>query len=158
MNANKKIKVRREKAGLTHAETAKQVGLSWNEYFDVELYDYEIFKVTELYQVKKICEVLKFDFFELFDMRCAFCEEGKQYLEDYSLPRNELIHKRRIKLCLSGEEFGDRIGFYEVEVQNLENKPDHLETWVIENIKVLSAVISVPFQILFNVKCKKCGR
>jgi len=38
----------------------------------------------------------------------------------------------------------DRVGFYEVDVQNLESKSDQLETWVIENIKELSAVMNVP--------------
>lgn len=158
MNVNKKIKAHRQELGLTDVVVAKQVGLSIHEYGDIEQHDHEVYDVAHLRAVKKICEVLKVDFLELFDMKCAFCEEGNEYLADYTLPRNELIRKRRTEMGISQEELGDRVGFYEVEVQNLEGKPDHLETWVIENIKELSTVINVPLQVLLNVKCKKCGR
>jgi len=158
MNVNERIKARRQELGLTDVEVAKQVGLSIHEYGDVEQHAQEVFEVAELRAVKKICEVLKVDFLELFDMKCSLCVEGKRYLEDNSLPRNELIRKGRTEMGISQEELGDRVGFYEVEVQNLEGKLDHLETWVIENIKELSAVINVPLQVLLNVKCRKCGR
>jgi len=158
MNVNEKIKARRQELALTAATVAKQANLSIHEYGDIEQHDHEIYDVAQLRAVKKICEVLQADFLALFDMKCAFCEVGIEYLANYSLPRNELLRKRRTELGISQKELGDRVGFYEVEVQNLESKPDHLETWVIENIKELSTVSNVPLQILLNVKCKKCGR
>lgn len=158
MNVNEKIKKNREAAGLTVAEAAKLIPLSWNEYFDVELHPDEIFSAVALSKLKKICEIFKVDFLDLFDLKCSFCEENKEFLADYSLPRNELIRKRRMEMGISQEELGDRVGFYGVEVQNLENTPDHIETWVLENIKELATAINVPLQLLLGVKCNKCGR
>jgi len=158
MNVNEKIKARRQELRLTDVEVAKQVGLSIHEYSDIEMQVKEIYLYPALSKVKKICEVLKVDFLELFDLKCTFCEESNECLADYSLPRNELIRKRRKELGITQEELGDRVGFYEVEVQNLESKPNHLETWVIENINELATAINVPPQVLMNVKCKKCGK
>jgi transcriptional regulator with XRE-family HTH domain len=153
-----KLKTRRQELGLKEADIARLTGLSWNEYFDIELHPDEIFTVTKLYQVKKICEVLNLDFFELFEMKCIFCEDGKKYDNIYSIPVNELIKKRREEMGISREELGDRIGFYEVEIENLENNPDHLKTWTLDYIKDLSKEIDVPLQVLLKVRCSKCGR
>lgn len=158
MDVNKKIKVRRKELGLSDTEVAYKVGLSIYEYGDVEQHAHEIFRVTELRRVKEICQLLNYDFFELFDMKCFFCEEGKKYLEDYSLLRNELIHKRRMETGLSAEELGDRIGFEGTAVNEMEKDSEFLEKWPIDYIKDLSDVINVPLQVLLNVKCKKCGR
>ncbi len=158
MNVNEKIKARREELGLKDSEIAKQISLSWNEYFDIELHQDEIFEVVELRRVKKLCQVLNFDFSDLFEMKCPFCEEGKQYPKDYSLPRNELIHKRRTEKGLSASELGDRIGFEETAVNDMEKDPNYLETWAIDYIKDLSRVIDVPLQILLDIKCAKCDR
>ncbi len=158
MNVNEKIKARREELGLKDSEIAKQISLTWNEYFDIELHQHEILQVVELRRVKTLCQVLNFEFSELFEMRCHFCEEGKQYLKDYSLPRNELIHKRRTEMGLSASELGDQIGFEEAAVNDMEKDQNYLETWAIDYIRDLSRVIDVPLQILLNIKCAKCGR
>jgi DNA-binding XRE family transcriptional regulator len=158
MDVNEKIKRRRKELGLSDTEVANKVGLSIHEYGDVEQHADEIFAVVELLRVKEICQMLKFDFFELFDMNCSFCREGNQHLESYSLPRNDLIRKRRIEMGLSVEELGDRIGFEETAVKDMEKDTDYLETWPINYVKDLSAITSVPFQILLNVKCAKCGK
>jgi len=158
LDVTEKVKARRQDSGLKEADVAKKTGLSVYEYRDIEQHANEIFTVTELHQVKKLCEVLNFDFADLFEIRCAFCEEGQPYLQDYSLPRNELIRKRREEMGLSREEMGDRVGFYESEIENLETNPDHLETWPMDFIKDLSNEINAPLQVLLNVKCKKCGR
>lgn len=157
MKPNEKIKARRKELGLTDIEVAKLVELSIYEYGDVEQHAHEIFEVVALQEAKKICIALGFVFFELFDMHCAFCVEGKPHTEDLSLLRNELIASRRKKLGLSREELGNRVGFYEVEIENLENNPEHIEAWPIDFIKDLAVIIDVPIQILMDVKCNKCG-
>lgn len=146
--------------GLTDTEVASRVALSIDSYCDIEQHADEITAcpLLGIDILKKICAVLKFDFFELFNMPCTFCEEGKQYLEDYSLPRNELICKRRMAMGISQKELADSIDYKEWAVQQLENTPDDLETWNIDDIRNLSNEINVPLQILLNVKCKKCGQ
>ena len=158
MNVNEKIKVRRQELGLTDVEVAKLAGLSIQDYSSIEMHVDEIVLYPHLYEVKEILKILKIDFFDLFEMHCDFCEEGKQYLKDYSLPRNELIHKRRIEMGLSASELGDRIGFEESAINDMEKDPNYLETWAIDFINDLSRVIDVPLQILLNIKCVRCGR
>jgi len=158
MHFAKKIKARREELGLTDVEVAKRVGVSIHDYSDIEVQAKEVFLYPEIRSVKKICEELKVDFLELFEMQCSFCEEGKKYLEDYSLPRSKLVNKRRLEMGLSTAQIGDRVGFEESAINDMENDPNYLETWPIDYIKDLSRILSVPLQVLLNVKCGKCHR
>ncbi len=155
--ANKKIKLRRIELGLTDKDVADKSGLSIHEYDDIEQHADEIYTVTELKKIKAICSALNLDFFDLCNIKCAF-EEGQSFSDEFLLPRNELIAKRIIKSGLSKEGFGDRIGFYAEEILKLEQNPDHLETWRLENIKELSKLLEIPLQILLSIRCKKCGK
>ena len=59
MGINKKIKSRREELGLDADDVADRIGLSSAEYYDIETYANEIFMVTELRELKKLCSILK---------------------------------------------------------------------------------------------------
>lgn len=157
-DVTEKIKLRRKEFGLSDIDVSKSAGLSIHEYGDLEQHADEIFTVTEFHKVKKLLQVLKLDFFELTETGCAFCDEGHPYVKDYSLPRHELICKKRDDIGISREELGDRLGFYEIEIENLESDPNQLDTWPIELIKNLSNEINVPLQILLNIKCKRCEK
>jgi hypothetical protein len=154
---NKKIEARRLELGLSDVEVARQARLSIYEYGDIESHNYEVFLVTPLYHVKKLCSVLETDFFTLFDTSCAFCVEGMTHVDDFWLRRDSLIRKKRGALGLSAEELGDMIGFYETEIELIETYTAHLESWVIENIFKLSAQLVMPPQVLLDVQCLKCG-
>jgi transcriptional regulator with XRE-family HTH domain len=156
-NVTKKIVTRRKELGFTDKEVASQCGLSIHEYYDIELHSDEIFTVTSLRSVKKLCSILKFDFFELFEIPCAFCEENKAFAEEYRLPRNELIRKRRDWKGLSAEELGDRIGFHQAEIHKLETDPEHLESWPLSFILELASQLDAPIQVLLALRCKSCN-
>ncbi len=156
--ANEKIRTRRIELGLNDVITAQQAGLSKMNYFDIELHPDEIYTVTDLWQVKKLVDVLELDFLDLFDIQCTFCNGKEGFLNDYLLPRNEIIQKKRKSLNLSQEELGVRVGFYEIAIIEMEREPDFLESWSIELINDLANIIKVPLQILLHVKCSKCGR
>lgn len=158
MRINEKIKMRRIELGLTESDMSSRVGLTRSEYTDIELHEDEIISTTDLGRVKKICEVLGFDIFELLEQKCTFCVEGMPFAEDYSLPRNELIANKRRGMGISMEELGERIGFYEAEIELLEKDPDHLDTWPIDYIRDLAAVIDLSVQVLMKVRCNKCGK
>lgn len=158
MRINEKVKKRRFELGLTESDISNNVGLSRSEYSDIELHEDELCTVTDICRFKKICEVLGFDLLELLEQKCAFCEEGASFVEEFSLSRNELIASRRRKMGISREELGERVGFYEAEIENLEKNPEHLETWPVDFIKDLAAIIDVPVQILLNMKCKRCRK
>ena len=92
----------------------------------------------------------------LFEMPCPFCC-GAIVLDDYSLPRNVLIRKKRENKGLSADQLGDRIGFATVAVNNMEADPAFLETWALVYIQELAEAIDVPFQVLLAVKCTTCN-
>jgi DNA-binding XRE family transcriptional regulator len=158
MYVHEKINARRQELGLNDMEVSERIGLSIYEYGDVEQHSDEIFLVTELRYVKKLCKLLNFDFFELFDKRCTFCGKTHHYSDEFILPRNKLIHKKREEMGLSAEALGDQIGFEEWLINDMEADPDFLEKWPLKYIKNLSNMINIPFQILLSIKCKKCGR
>jgi DNA-binding XRE family transcriptional regulator len=141
---------------LKDTQVAQRAGLSIDEYFDVELHPDEIYTVTPLGTVKNLAHVLGFDFMSLFEMPCPFCC-GAIVLDDYSLPRNVLIRKKRENKGLSADQLGDRIGFATVAVNNMEADPAFLETWALVYIQELAEAIDVPFQVLLAVKCTTCN-
>jgi transcriptional regulator with XRE-family HTH domain len=153
-----KIKEQRKKLGLTDLDVARKTKLSICEYGDIESYADEIFSVVPLYHVKKLCAVLEFDFLIFFKIACAFCEENKPYREEYYLSRSDVVRIRRNTMNLSTDELGDKVGFYGIAIENIETYTAHLESWVIDNILELSCQLEVPFQILLDIKCSKCGK
>lgn len=154
---NEKIKMRRLELGLSDVEVAHQANMTIYEYGDVEAHADEIFVVVPLYHVKKLINVLKTDFFNLFSMPCAFCEEGITHLDDYWLRRNLLVRKKREMLGLSTQELGDKVGFYDTEIELIETYVAHLESWVIENIFELATQLQIPPQVLLDIQCQKCS-
>lgn len=118
----------------------------------------KFFSVTKLSQVKRLCQTLGLNILKLFDIPCAYCEQDKTFEQDYLLPRNILIRKKRIELDLSEEELGDRIGFESEAIHDMEHAPDYLDEWSFDYIKELASVLGVPIQILLAVKCIRCGR
>ena len=154
---NEKIKVRRLELELTDAEVAHKTNMSIYEYGDVEAHADEIFVVVPLYHVKKLVNVLKTDFLDLFSMTCAFCEDGAAHLDDYWIRRNLLVQKKREMLGLSTEELGGKVGFYDTEIELIETYVAHLESWVIENIFDLAVQLQIPPQVLLDIQCQKCN-
>lgn len=157
MEVNQQLRQKRIELELKMDDAAKLTGLSVSEYYDIEAYDDEIFVVTPLRFIKKICQAYSFDLLVLFDIQCPFCKKNKIYLEEYKLPRNELVKNKRISKGMSKEELGDRINYYEAEITNIENDKNFLEEWVMEDFINLSTELDIPLQILLGIKCSKCG-
>ncbi len=158
MMVNGRIVARRRELGLGKLETARICQLSIQEYDDIESYDDAVTGVALLAQVKKVCAVLKLDLDELFELRCAFCKEGKSFAHEYRLPRGELIRQRRAVKKWTARQLADRVGFHETEINNLETDVERIESWVIDDIRQLAVELEVPAQILLGITCRECGR
>jgi DNA-binding XRE family transcriptional regulator len=158
MEVHERIKRRRTELGIPEQEAAREVGITVDSYCDIEMHADEIRTVTHLGEVKRLCNLLGLAVPELFDLRCPFCDEGIGYSEDFLLPRNELVRRRRESMGLSVYELADLLGFHEVAVQEMERNEDFLESWSIDLIHNLSKEISVPLQVLLKIRCKRCGR
>lgn len=158
LKINEKIEKRREELGLSEVYIHSKTGITDDEYWDIRAYPNEIFTVTPLYDVKALMQVLSLDFFDLFEVQCAFCKENNPFLEEYLLPRNELIKKRRMAKGMSEEELGGRVGFSEIAIADMEKDKNYLEEWCLENITNLANALDIPLQILLGLKCNKCDR
>ena len=155
---NQIVENKRIEIGFRDTEVADWIGLNICWYCDIEWHEDEIGSTVSLGIVKKLFNVLRLDFFTMADIECAFCVLGIDYLSDFDLSRNQLIAKKRNELGVFRDELGDRVNFYEVEIEKMEKDPDHLETWVIDNILLLAEVLAIPPQLLLGVKCENCRR
>ncbi len=158
MRVHEKITKRRNELGISVRDAARGIGVSLEEYNDIEGHADEISTVTHLSEVKQLCALLKCEFLDLFGMRCDFCTKSLRSDEELLLPRNELIRRRRELRGLSAFELADRLGCSEVAVEEMEGDEDFLESWSIDLIRNLAREIRVPLQILLKVRCKKCDR
>ena len=152
------IEQKRMELGLKEEDVAQKIGVNLSSYLDLEWHDHEISTVAMLEKAKKLFDILKLDFFEMVELKCAFCQLHKTFEEDYQLPRNELIKKRRKNLPLTQDELGDIVGFSEATIKDIEKDPFYLEEWSIDDILILADALSIPPQILLDVKCKKCNK
>jgi hypothetical protein len=157
METNEQIKSRRRTLSLSETEVARASEIGIDAYWDIEMYSDELYAVVALRSVKALCRVLRLNILELLSIPCSFCEEKKDRLEEYDLPRNELIRRRREKLGFSTDELGERVNYDAVEIVSLESDPDYIEDWRVRDLATLSVALEIPLQVLMHVRCIKCG-
>ncbi len=149
MQLNKLIKERRIELGLTDRNLAKLAGLSIHEYADIEDDPTEAITVLPLKDLRNICTVLRLNLSTL--LRCAEIlndENSNNTLE--LMPLNELIKKQRETLGLTMDELGDKIGFYEQAILDMESSCDYLEGWSIDLICHLCTELRIPLSVVIN--------
>ncbi|MEY4528503.1 MAG: hypothetical protein RL768_2222 [Nitrospirota bacterium] len=157
MDINKVIEARRKELGLSDQQVADFIGVNLSSYLDIEWHEDELRKAVWLGSIKLLSQTLGLEMFELLSMKCAFCDGRTAYLEEYGLPRHELIKVLREKEGLSQYELAERSDYYEKGIQAMERDPEELERAFVEDVQDLVAPLKVPLQILLAVKCQKCG-
>jgi transcriptional regulator with XRE-family HTH domain len=158
VSVNDTIRDTRLRLGLTKDEVAARVGLSRNEYLDLELHDHEAFDVVRLRNMKEIAEVLQLDVLDLFGFECAFCERPELAAPGLHLSRADVLRHSREAVGLSQDDLADRIGFETLVVAQMESDPEFLESWSVGLCTELASVLGVPPQVLLGVRCAACGR
>ncbi|HEV8621099.1 MAG TPA: helix-turn-helix transcriptional regulator [Nitrospiraceae bacterium] len=158
MDTNKMIESRRLKLGLSESQIAKTIGISLDSYCDIESHVDELCTVVELRRIKQLSQILGIETFELLSIHCSFCNADVGYLEEYHLPRNELIKVTRQKAGLSQQQLGDRSDFHDYAIEGMERDPGYLDRSTVESVLELANALKIPFQILSGLKCQKCGR
>lgn len=138
---NELIKMKREKLALTEADVARQVGLSIFEYADIEQYEDELFTVTHLGEVRKLCDLLNIKICDLFELDCSLVTRK-------NIKPNKLVHNKRIGLGLSKTQLADKIGFESLVIDQIESDAGFLEGWSFELIKELAIAINEPVENL----------
>jgi predicted transcriptional regulator len=136
--------------------------------------DIDLEAILSVREVKRIVSVLEMDFLRLFAIPCAFCKQADQrFAELRSLPRNELIARRRGDLGLmSQEELLAKLGITDWFRKNsdrtwaqnrmrlwraIEERPDSLDDLSLDQVRVLNRVLVLPVQLLLGVQCRECG-
>jgi transcriptional regulator with XRE-family HTH domain len=154
MRANEKIKNRRLQLGISEIEAAQKSGLSIGSYWHVESRDDEVFEVPHIKNLKQLFSVLELDPFEVFELECAFCS-GAPFLQEYLLPRSEIVRRHRLAKGWSREELGDKIGFYTVAIEAIETDAEYLDSWCVNLVREFASILDVPSQILLGIKCSR---
>ena len=111
-----------------------------------------------LSQIRKLSKILVMDLFELLAVHCPFCVDATSYLDAYRLPRNELIKFARQNAGLSQKQLAERADFYDAGIEEMERDPHFLDESTVESVQDLAVILNIPFQILSDLKCLKCGR
>ena len=145
MRAHQLIRQTRERAGLSQDEVAGRVGLSFNNYFDVELYDDEFVTVLAVSQARVLCRQLGLRLAEVLASEPLEADLSSQLPPDLAgLPRHVLLRKRRESLGMSIEEVAFAIGFEEVAVDYIETDDNYLDTLSITVVAELSIKLNLP--------------
>lgn len=123
------IEEARERLGLHDEFCARQRGLSWSCYHDVEADADEFFTNISLGTARRICKLLRLD---LLDLTARFlpAEIAERSAVDDAefFARNDLIGRRRRAKGMTEEELGDAIGYGAVTVEFLQRTPDFIES------------------------------
>jgi transcriptional regulator with XRE-family HTH domain len=148
MKPHDRIRVARDRLGLSVNDVALKAGVEIPAYRDVEIYEDEAFSVVPLGDLRSICRVLELDLLAMFEV--ADLADGSNGLAGdlVHLRRNELIQRRRTELGLTREQLGDLIGFETIAVEQMEQEPDFIEQWPLELIETLAAALSVSPRVL----------
>lgn len=158
MDANKRIQARRLELGLSENQIAESLGMSLDSYCDIEWHADEVRRAVELHRIKKLSTTLGLQTFELLAIQCPFCSHEVAYLDEYRLPRNELIRVSRQNAGFSQQELGDRSDFHDYAIEGMERDPNYLERSSIESVTDLATALNLPLQTLLGIKCSKCLR
>ena len=145
---SERIRARRESLGLDANDVAKELGLSWSEYYDIEAYDHEFPTVPDLSRAKQLCARLGLDILSLLNKpRAHPPTEGS---EKSTRSRSGVIRERRTALNLSEAELGDLIGWEASAIHDVEAKDGGIEAYPIFFIEKLSEVLGIPFETLIE--------
>ena len=142
-NMHHKIREARERLALTDGELASRVGLLISAYDDIEQHADELRSSVELGTVRRICDVLELDLFELVGLPTDVPPTASE-----TRARNELIRSRMRDLKISTKQLAWQLGFDEVAITEMLEDSDFLETWPLELIASLATHLDIPLHAL----------
>lgn len=134
------IRMRRLELGLSDVEVATRSGLSVDEYWDLERNPEEIYMVTCLADIGRVCRILGLRLGDVFQLpQCT------QRLE------HDSIQRRREELGWSASELSNRVGISEVTISQAESSPATLQTWVLDPVLALAHVLKLRIECVLDL-------
>lgn len=157
--AHLRLRAAREALGLSDAEVAGRTGLALANYADLETSPDATRQAVDLRHLKRVCEVLALDLWELLGLRCAYCRgKGTPARELTSPARHELIRARRDALGFARDALAARLDVRLDAIDAMVRDPNFLDTWPAAFVEDLARTLEVPAQALLDVPCPRCWR
>jgi hypothetical protein len=141
--------------------------------------DIDFHELRELWIIKRVVDALELNLLDMLELKCVFCAQDLEHWRELaSLPRNEIIRRRREELGLSMEGLLAKLGWMQwcversepdsrdpdwaeraiAECMAIEDDPDSVEQFSLTGAMHMAEVIEVPPQLLLGVRCPQCGR
>lgn len=169
---------RADKLGLDERSLGARAQVDPRRVADALESDIDLEATLSVGEVKRMLQVLDLDFLTVFGMPCAFCKQADAALAERltglrSLPRDELIARRREELSLSQDGLLAKLGitaWYERNAERtwaqnrmrlwraVEEAPDAIDELSLDQVRLLNRVLLLPMHLLVGVRCGACGR
>jgi hypothetical protein len=157
-----RIRARREALGKTYEDMDWVLGpdASKGEYWAYgDVWEEEnVTFCARLELFRRVYAFLRFEPFQLLNLKCAFHEGRLEYKEYYAARRDELIRMSLEESGSTPSELAEQSGFCVASLQRIETDSDELETWTLDEIDDLAEALRLPVQLLLRLRCPKCGR
>jgi hypothetical protein len=171
-STHKVLAARADELGLDDRRLAALAQVDPGHAYDALKNDIDLEAVLPVGEVKRILDVLELDFLEVFGIPCGFCRRtDDRFAELRSIPRDELVAKRREQLGLSRDGLLTKLGVTKWFDENsertwaqnrmrlwraIEDRPESLDDLSLDQVRLLNKVLVVPLQLLLGVHCPKC--
>lgn len=139
MKLNKYLKKKQDEIRLSKKKFADEIGINTSWLFDLENDEDEI-NWLNLTQFGNMCKALQIKPSELFHIFISDIEE---------LSLGELFKKRREEIGWSIENLGERIGYEQSVIANIENNKNTNEI-CIDVLKKTASQLNIPFNLVLN--------
>ncbi|HEX7126677.1 MAG TPA: XRE family transcriptional regulator [Thermodesulfobacteriota bacterium] len=157
--AHLRLRAAREALGLSDAEVAGRTGLALADYAHLEASADAVRQGVDLRHLKRVCELLGLDLWDLLGLRCGYCRgKGRPARELASPARHELIRARRDALGLARDALAARLDVRIEAIDSMMRDPNFLDTWPAAFVEDLARTLEVPVQALLDVPCPRCWR
>ncbi len=157
--AHLRLRAAREALGLSDAEVAGRTGLALADYADLEANPDALREAVDLRHLKRVCEVLGVDVWDLLGLACGYCRgKGPPARELTAPPRHELVRTRRAAVGLSRDALAARLDVRADAIDAMARDPNFLDTWPAAFVEDLARTLEVPVQALLDVPCPRCWR
>ena len=146
MKPNQIIMTRREALNLSIEEMTTRAGLEDYGYSDIEDYDDEIFTVTPIFGIKRICEILELDLHDLLQIKKCKAPVNSKTI-------SEILRNKGV----SDSDLSDIIGIKENAITDIKQDLLKINDWVLDPVFDLARVLEINVSCLLNSTSKNGG-
>ncbi|MFO1321483.1 MAG: helix-turn-helix transcriptional regulator [Burkholderiales bacterium] len=132
MEPHLQLERRRQELDLSRDDVARLSGLTVYEYPHLEEDKDEIYMVSSLSDVARVCAVLGLDIVELFGLDPCHEQVSKEF-----------VMKKREEIGLSPSDVAEQVGIEQAMLEDVERDLSAIGNWVMEPISRLARILRV---------------